>query len=272
MRTSLGSFWRRNLAFFRVGIITNLEYRVNFITDALVQPVLTTLIELTLWLAVFHSQASETIGGFTRAHYFAYAMWAAFMGRITANWMYEFRMIEEIESGSVNSVLSRPITYFEYYWSQFSGYKFVTTAVSFCIPLAVELWLDSPSILSRLPLAIALVFYFLFFVYTMSFCVVGLAFFFNRVYSITMAKNLFLWLLVGELFPLDLLPEPWKSWLISAPFAAGVYIPAGYVTGRFGPELVLQGFASVTLGIIVAGAIAAMIWKAGVRHYTGTGA
>ena len=269
---SLGNFWRRNLAFFRVGIITNLEYRVNFITDVLVQPVVTTLIELTLWVAVFHSQKSATIGGFTRESYFAYVMWGAFLGRITANWMYEYLMIESIDTGQINSVLARPITFFEYWWSQFFGYKAITTSVSFIVPVVVVLVAGVPEQLWRVPLALLLVAYYVFHVYIVSFCVTTLAFFFNRVYSITMAKNLFIWLLAGELFPLDLLPEPWKSLLISLPFASGVYIPAGYITGRFGADLVFQGFSSVTLGILFFGLIAAFGWFAGVRQYTGTGA
>jgi ABC-2 type transport system permease protein len=227
---------------------------------------------MTLWIAVFHSQSGSSIGGFSRAHYLSYALWGAFVGRITVNWMYEFRMIEEIESGSVNSVLSRPISYFEYYWSQFFGYKFATTLISFLVPLTVEFFVNSPVQLARLPLAVLLVFYYVFHVYIMSFCITALAFFFNRVYSITMAKNLFLWVLAGELFPLDLLPEPWKSWLIVLPFSSGVYIPVGYITGRFGHELLLTGFLSVTAGIFVFGALAIVTWRAGLRVYTGTGA
>ncbi|MEQ1876024.1 MAG: ABC-2 family transporter protein [Bdellovibrionia bacterium] len=245
---------------------------MNFITDALVQPVLTTLIELTLWLAVFHSNGSETIGGFSREYYFAYVMWGAFLGRITSNWMYEHYMIESIDTGQINSVLARPITFFEYYWSQFFGYKVVTTAVSFLVPVAVVFFAGAEEQLWRVPLALLLACYYVFNVYILSFCVSTLAFFFNRVYSITMAKNLFIWLLAGELFPLDLLPEPWKSWLIALPFASGVYIPAGYITGRFGPELIYQGFASVTLGILFFGLLASLGWYTGVRQYTGTGA
>lgn len=233
---------------------------------------LTTLIELTLWLAVFHSQASSTIGGFTREAYFSYVLWASFIDRITANWMYESMMIESIDTGQVNSVLTRPITYFEYFWSQFFGYKLITTAFSFSIPVVAVVVLGVPEQLQRLPLALALVFYYVFHTYLLSYCIATLAFYFNRVGSITTAKNLCLWLLAGSLFPLDLLPEPWRSWLVALPFASGVYVPAGYITGRFGPELVLQGFASVTVGILVLILVGSLSWRAGVRHYTGTGA
>ena len=255
-------------------MISNLEYRFNYFSDAILQPIASTLIELTLWYAVFASSMRTEIGGFGREYYLAYAMWGAFIARITANWMYEFKMIEEIDSGSVNSALVRPFSFYEYYLSQFLGYKIVTTAISMLIPISVTLWMGaaSPVQLSRLPAALGLVVYYLLLVHTISFCVASSALFLNRVYSFTVAKNLMLWLLSGELFPLDLLPSPWKEFLFALPFSCATYIPAAYVTGRIGPELFLRGFVSITVGLIVFGLLAKMLWARGMLRYTGTGA
>jgi ABC-2 type transport system permease protein len=272
LRKSFAIFWRRNLGFFRLAVITNLEYRVNYLTDAVLQPALATLIEITLWIAVFRSAGRAEIGGFTQEYYLAYVLWAAFLGRITTTWMYEYRMIEEIELGTVNSLLARPVSFFEYYLSQFMGYKLVTSAISLVFPLAVSLYFLLPTDFSRLPGALALVFYYLFFVHTLSFCIACLAFRLNKVTSFTVAKNLGLWLFSGELFPLDLLPEPWKGIFISLPFANAVYIPVGYLTGRADHSLLLQGFASATVGIAVAGLVAYGLWRSGLRRYSGTGA
>lgn len=230
------------------------------------------MIELTLWSAVFASSNRLSIGGFGREYYLAYALWAAFISRITANWMYEFRMIEEIDSGSVNTVLVRPLSYYEYYLSQFMGYKLVTTAISIVIPIGATFFMHSPTQLARLPLALLLVVFYLFLVHTISFCVATLALFFNRVFSLTMAKNLMLWLLGGELFPLDLLPSPWKEWLIALPFSCSAYIPVGYITGRIGLDVLLQGFVSVSLGLVFFGALGRVLWSRGMLRYTGTGA
>ena len=132
---SYAVFWRRNLGFFRLAIITNLEYRVNYLADAVLQPLFSALIELLLWIAVFRSISGNEIAGFSRENYLAYALWGAFVSRITSNWMYEFRMIEDIESGSINGLLVRPASFFEYYLSQFLGYKILTTAVSLVFPI-----------------------------------------------------------------------------------------------------------------------------------------
>jgi ABC-2 type transport system permease protein len=272
LKTSFTGFWRRNLAFFRLAVLTNLEYRFNFLTDAILQPLITGLIELTLWIAIFASATGTTIAGFSKEYYLSYALWAAFVSRITANWMYEYRMIDEIDSGSVNSILVRPMSFFEYYLAQLLGYKSITIFFSFLVPLALTTWMDLPTDFSKLPITLLLIGYYLILVQTMSFLIATIAFHLNRVHSMTIAKNLALWVLSGELFPLDLLPEPYRIWALNLPFANAVYIPVGYLTGRFPIDLVWHGFLTTTCGIAVIGSIAYAIWRRGVSQYAGTGA
>lgn len=227
---------------------------------------------MALWAAIFSAASITTINGFSKEYYLAYVLWGAFIARISTSWMYEHRMIDEIDTGSVNSVLARPISFYEYYLAQFMGYKALTSAFSLIVPILITSFIPGPTQLSRFPLAIALVFFYLLLVHTISFCIASCGFFFNRVHSFTVAKNFALWLATGELFPLDLIPEPFRQTLIALPFSAGVYLPVGYITGRVGLSEVAQGFVSVAAGLVVFGFIARLIWTAGRRHYSGTGA
>jgi ABC-2 type transport system permease protein len=272
LKKSFANFWRRNLGFARLAIVTNLEYRVNYLTDAILQPGIATAIELTLWYAIFAKSGVTELAGFGRESYIAYALWGAFVARLTTSWMYEFRMIEDIEMGSVNSLLARPVSFFEYYTSQFMGYKIITTAISLVVPLGACFAMRLPVHYDRLPMMILLCLYYLLLVQTISFCIACLAFRLNKVGSFTMAKNLGLWLFSGELFPLDMLPQPWRDILIAIPFSNAVFVPVGYLTGRVGMETVLQGFASITIGIALTGMLGAYMWKSGLRIYSGTGA
>lgn len=223
-------------------------------------------------MALFATAPSNTIGGFTREYYLAYVLWTAFVTRITTNWMYESRMIEEVELGTINGLLVRPMSFFEYYLSQLLGYKLATTAFSFFIPLILVWWMDLPTHFSRLPLALGLIVYYLLLVHTLSFLISTVAFHLNRVHSLTVAKNLALWLFTGELFPLDILPEPFRGLLLNLPFANAVYIPVGYVTGRFDEALLWHGFMTTSVGLVVFGGLAAGMWKWGISKYSGTGA
>lgn len=272
MKKSFAVFLKRNLAFAKLAVVTNLEYRLNYFIDAFVQPTLTTGIEILLWIAVFKGAQSETIAGFARESYLSYALWSAFFARIATSWMYESRMIEEVSSGSINSLIVRPMTFYEYYLSQLMGYKFVTTILSLIIPLLAAWYFNLPTIYSRVPLAMLLCFYYLILVHTISFIISTMAFHFTKISSMTAAKNLLMWILMGELFPLDLLPEPYKTIFISAPFASGTFIPVGYIIGRVDIQTVYNGFISVTVGLVVLNVIAAYLWKRGIDSYVGTGA
>lgn len=245
---------------------------MNFLIDAVLQPVLSSVIEVTLWAAIITGMGQTELAGFGREYYLAYALWATFVGRITINWMYEFTMLDEIDTGRVNAILMRPISFYEFYLSQFVGYKLFTGLVGLGFPIGVCLFMGLPVEPARIPLMILSLLYYLIFVHTLSFCVACMAFFLNRAQSFTGIKNLAIWVLAGELIPLDLYPEPFKTWLIHSPFASGVYIPVGYVTGRIGTELFLQSLVSVTGGIAVMGCVGAYLWRKGLRAYTGTGA
>jgi ABC-2 type transport system permease protein len=256
----------------RLAVLQQLEYRFNLIADTVIQPVIVGLVEITLWLTFFASTGQDDLAGFGRAYYLAYALWAAFIARLSASWMYEQQMIDDIESGTVNSVLVRPISFFEYYLGQLLGYKALITVISLIAPILICLNLDLPVQLSRLPLALALVFYFIIFGHVMSLIIASLGFFFSRVHHLTVAKNIALWMFTGEFFPLDLAPEPFRSVLLALPFSSAAFRPVGYITGRVDFSSMMQGFVSVSCGLLVLVPIATLMWNAGRRRYSGTGA
>ncbi len=210
--------------------------------------------------------------GYGREYYLAYAFWAAFISRISTSWMYETMMIEEVESGSINAILTRPVSFFEYYLGQLMGYKVLTTSASIMVPVVICLFMELPVDLLRLPLALALVFYYLVLVHIISMIIASLGFFFTRIHHLTVAKNITLWMFTGEFFPLDLAPEPFRSWLIALPFSSAVYRPVGYLTGRLDHATIWEGFVSITAGILILGLISSLLWKKGRERYSGTGA
>lgn len=269
---SFASFWNRNIAAARLAVLSHLEYRIDFFVDAIFQPVLSTGVELALWSSILTVGGLTQLNGFSRASYLSYILWALFVGRVSANWMYEMEMDDEIETGSINAILVRPISFYEYYLSQFLGYKLSTLVVSFICPLLVTMIFPTTVIWSHFPGMLALLFFYLFFVHTVSFAVSCLGFYITRVKGITGMKNMALWVLTGESFPLDLFPEPYKSWLVHSPFASGVYVPVAYLTGRVGNQELMQAFVSVGVGILVMAGIAYAMWKRGLRSYTGIGA
>lgn len=272
MKTLFTSFWRRNLALFKLGIVTNLEYRFNFFIDAFLQPILSVAIELLMWVAIFKSANATTIGGFTQDYYLAYAAWAPFIGRITISWMYESMMVEEVVSGSINTILTRPLSFYEYYLSQMMGYKIITTILSLMVPIFFSLYFKLPVHYERLPLVFLIIGYYLLLIHTLSFIISTFGFYLTRVRSLTLLKNISLTLLSGEVVPVDLMPNFLKKLFLILPFSNGVYTPLAYLTGRKNIEIIEYGFINITVSLCISGLIAYVLWKRGIREYTGTGA
>lgn len=240
--------------------------------DSVGQPIFAAGIEVLLWFAIFRTISSDTLGGYGLNHYLSYAMWASFVSRVCSNWMYEFRMITEIESGTLNTLLSRPVSFFESYLSQFLGYKLMTALLSWWVPVSAMLIFDLPMHWMRIPKVMLTVTLFLVLCHILSFTVSTLAFHLTKVSSFTVTKNLAMWVLSGELVPIDLMPEPYRSWLLWLPFSNAVYIPVGYLTGRVTDEVWLNGIFSILGGIVFFGSIAALAWRKGIEKYVGTGA
>lgn len=263
---------RRNAAAFRLAILAQIEYRFNFLVDAFFQPIVLIAVEGLLWWSIFSASGQSTINGYPRESYLAYVIWAGFFGRLSANWLYESRMCREVELGTINTLLTRPITFYEYYLSQFLGYKTVVALSSISIPILFCWTLGLPVLWGNLPIALTLLFCYLLFTYTISFCMASAAFFTTRISGFTGAKNITLWLLCGETFPLDLLPPSPASVILSLPFCAGVYLPISLLTGRQPLAVVPGAILSLVLGTLCFGLIGRLLWKRGVASYVGTGA
>lgn len=268
---SFVDFLKKKLAYIQLGIVSRLQYRFNLFTGVVVHPILVFAVESAFWLGLFHASGQTLLGGFTQAQYLTYLLWL--MLQIGgANWRLERLVIDDINSGAVNALLIRPTSFYEFHLGQLLGYKMLITAMSLPVVIGLALWWELPLYFDRLLPAIVMGFCYLIMIYTLNFAIASMAFFFDYVYSLNTTKNMIVWFLAGELFPLDLLPEPWRDWLIALPFSCGAFLPAGYISGRISTEIFLRGFVSLAIGMVCFSLIARYIWRLGLRNYSGTGA
>lgn len=259
-------------AYADLALRSQLEYRFNAVADWCLNPLISSVVELAMWWTMFEAMGVTTLGGFTREYYLSYATWAVFFSRISANWMYEFRMMQEVESGSINAILARPVSFYEFYLGQFMGYKMATALFSLWLPAVISVAVGGTTDFLRLPVSILLVLVYLVFTYNLTVCIVTLAFRLTKVSSFTVTKNFFIWLASGELFPLDLLPQGLKTLSMYLPFASACYVPVGFLTHRLGWSELGQSFVVTLVWASVVGGVAQWMWRRGVRAYTGTGA
>ncbi len=246
-------------------------YPADFVMGVLFIPLGAFLVEALFWLGLFDASGSETIGGYTSPHYVAYLLWLV-TGIGMANWRYERVMISEINTGGVNTLLLRPSSFYEYHLGQQLGQKFISAVLTVPILIGIVLIWDLPFHLNRLIPALMMGFSYVAVMFSLHFAVISMSFFYDHVYSLNNTKNMTIWFLTGELFPLDLLPSPMREWVIQLPFSCGTYLPAAYLTGRISTETFLHGFVSLGIGAVIFGLIARFVWRKGLRSYSGTGA
>lgn len=265
------SFWKRNLACIKLGIVNSLTYPLNFFMGIFLIPLCIFLVEAAFWSGLIHASGSPLLGGFPISYYLSYFLWLILrLGSI--NWSFERSMIAEINSGAVNALLLRPSSFYEYHLGQLLGQKLIIVLTMTPIVFFISWMWELPFHAERYPAALLMGFLYVILIFSLHFAVASMAFFLDHVYSLNLTKNMIIWFLTGELMPLDLMPSPWREWIIALPFSCGIYLPASYISGRISTDVFMRGFVSLIIGGIVFGLFARYVWRRGLRCYGGTGA
>ena len=265
------SFLKKNLACIRLGIASRTTYPLDFFMAIAVLPLCYFLVEAAFWNGLIEASGNELLGGFPARYYLGYFLYTVLqLGSM--NWRFERTMIAEINSGAVNALLLRPSSFFEYHLGQLLGQKLITAVVMLPVISFIAWVWDLPFHAERLPVVFLMGIGYVILLFSLHFAVASMAFFFDNVYSLNTSKNMIIWMLTGELMPLDLLPSPIREWVIALPFSCGIYMPAAYLSGRIDTNAFMKGFISLAVGGIVFGLLARFVWKRGLRRYSGTGA
>jgi ABC-2 type transport system permease protein len=229
------------------------------------------LVEAAFWSGLIASSGNSTLGNFAVRDYLGYFLYTLLqLGSM--NWRFERAMIAEINSGAVNALLLRPSSFFEYHLGLLLGQKLITAVVMLPVIAGIARAWDLPFHAERVPMVLLMGFSYVILLFSLHFAVAAMAFFFDNVYSLNNSKNMIVWILTGDLMPLDLLPSPMREWVIALPFSCGVYRPAAYLSGRIELEDFMAGFISLAVSAVIFGLLARLVWERGLRRYGGTGA
>jgi ABC-2 type transport system permease protein len=265
------SFLKKNLACIRLGISSRITYPIDFVMAITVIPICYFLVEAAFWSGLIEASGNELLAGFPVRYYLGYFLYTILkLGSI--NWRFERAMIAEINNGAVNALLLRPSSFFEYHMGQLLGQKLITSFVMVPVVALIAWEWDLPFHSERLPIVLLMGICYVILLFSLHFAVAAMAFLFDNVYSLNNTKNMMIWVLTGELMPLDLLPSPIREWIIALPFSCGIYLPAAYLSGRINADVFMKGFISLAIGGVFYGLLARFVWKHGLRRYSGTGA
>lgn len=259
--------WRR---VFSVFVQDALVYRavavVWILTDtipALVMPL--------LWRASFNGRA--TIAGFSPSDFTAYYLVLLLVTNlIQCHVMWD--MATEIKEGRFSSFLIRPFSYRAMHYLGFLAWRLMRT-VLFLPVFALVVFVFRHSLhwqdyQAGGPFFASLILgHFVSFFTTYAFGL--LALFFVETRSLFNFWYMPLIIFSGQLAPLALFPPGWQTVAKFLPFRYTIALPTEIFLGRLSPAEVAQGMLAQVVWIIVGYAGGSLLWRAGLKRFTGVG-
>ena len=262
--------WRKWAQSIKTSLIKSATYKINFLLTLFVPIFIYFFIKYNLWTAIYHFNGAELIKGYTLKKMIQYQFWILILDLFVKSQFFSLNLSEEIRLGRISSFLLYPFSFIKYQSSLFISDKiiqlFAGTAV-LCAALFLS-WVDpaEPGILIR---AFVLIFMVSGFWFLTQVGIGFLAFWLEETWSINVSIRFLTAFLSGSLLPLDLYPELFKNILVWTPFPYLIYFPVKMLMG----ETVPFGFVCGVLGgwLIVLAIFNSLLWKKGLKLYTGSG-
>lgn len=261
---------------FLVGLQSNLIYRWNFLIRASFSA-FHLVVVFMLWSAAFAGKT--TIGGFDIAQTMTYFVALMVMQFFISAFNEDYQISEEIRNGLINQFLLKPINYFIYRLSIFGAARLVSGLFAI-VPLLIAIpflreYLALPSgsgEVWRLFLGIPAMAMSAMIQFTIAFCFGLLTFWFLEIQSFIILSYAVETLLAGQIFPLDLLPQPLYTISQFLPYYYQMYFPVAIFTGRLNdPAAVAQGLGIQFTWLVILLLLSRLLWMRGLRRHTAVG-
>lgn len=277
--TRLTAWW----TILRISLEERLVYRGDFALGTLMRflPIVT---QIFLWGAVFESLEAAgrgaggrpTIQGYGYQDFVAYYL-LTMVGRAFSSMPgLASGIAKQIRSGEIKKFLIQPIDWLGFLLLSRMAHKIAYYSVAIgpfalvfflCRGYFVEGWPDATT-LALFSLSLLLSFLLGFFLES----ALGLVgFWFLEISSLLFVYMLLNFFLSGHMFPLDMLPEPWRSIVQWLPLRYLAYFPAAVFLGKIQGAELYWGLAiqvAWTIGFFV---LTRFLWARGLRRYSGYG-
>jgi ABC-2 type transport system permease protein len=280
-RRALAKYWR----IFRVSLIERLVYRGDFFLSTVLRflPMLTTIL---LWEAIF-AGARDPEGGKTQLAGFTLHQMIAYLLLVHIGRMFSsmpglaYGIARDIREGTLKKYLLQPLDMLGYLVSYRAAHK-VAYIVTASIPYGLLFFLcrsyfdDLPETAATRSISTLLVFLAsLLLGFVMGFffeaCIGTIGFWFLEVTSLLYVVNTISFFVSGQMFPLDLLPEPWAGLLKALPFQYLAYFPATVFLGKVEGTALLSGLLLELCWAVFFIGLSRALYRLGLRRYSAYG-
>lgn len=261
------------LTIFQISWQNEFIYRLNFILWRL-RNVLRFLMTYFLWTGIFVS--NKNVFGYSQQEMITYVFLVLFVYALVLSAPSGDHIGGEIGNGDLSNYLVKPVNYLKFWFTRDVASKFLN--ISFSIIEIGSLWLIfRPELQFQTNLTSILGFI------VICFSAVLIYFFFNvsarmvafwtpeNTWGLAFLTLIFIEILAGGIFPLDILPKGIYNLLQFTPFPYLAYFPiaifVGKITGLEMLRIIGQSFIWIALMFFVA----KLVWFKGLMTYSSEG-
>ncbi|GMG77413.1 ABC transporter permease [Bacillus safensis] len=254
-----------------MAIQTAFQYRFNTLLY-MAFSLLPLIAVIYLWQNVYAQK--QIIEGYTIDSMITYLIIAKILETLLLP-AFHWSIQDEVSSGELSKYLTKPISYWGFWFSKNTGNKLVQL-ILISIPMVIialsnrEYFLF-PNFHDIAGLIVAVILAMILY-YSLYFLVSLFSFYFVEIASFFFTVDILLELLSGTLFPLKLLPEPFFIIVKNLPFAYLIDFPANIYLGRLGVDEILYGLFIQLIWIGILSAFSKYAWKRAMSKYESVGA
>lgn len=263
---------QKYLTIFSVSWQNGFVYRLNFILWR-IRAVIVILAVYFLWAALFES--NKVLFGYTKEQMLTYVFLVLILRSIIMS-LKSFDISGEIQDGKLSNYLIKPMNYHLYWFAVDVSDKLLNILFSILEVIILYFVLKPPIFIQTDPMTLlffavavlsAMLLYFILgnASSNLSFWLPG------NAWGFWFLLFIFVELLGGVTFPLDVLPAAIYKLVMFLPFPYLIYFPANVYLGEIQGGALLQGFAVMAFWITVLIFVVRLEWKKGIVIYEAQG-
>ena len=251
-----------------------MAYRLNFVLE-IAGSIVSSLVVVFLWLAIYRSAGRELIGGYTVAEMVTYLLGSGLISTFILNTAENPETSQSIQDGTLSSMLIQPITPYGVWFIRDIGSKLFILMLGLAGYLVIFFFFREYLVFSFGPQ------YFLLFLFSILMAAVLqfllfealslLAFWVENTYGIRFTMRVIMEVTAGAIIPLSFFPVFMQKAFSLLPFPYMIYLPMRIYLGKISEGQILAEFlkeAGWIAGLIL---INGYIWQKGVRQYMAMG-
>jgi len=259
---------------FKLVWIERLVYRVNFVLEIL-SGILSSLIIVFLWMAIYKSGGKGVIGGYTLGEMVTYLLGAGLINSFILSTAENPETSQSIQDGTLSTLLIKPMSPYGVWFVRDIGSKMFYFLMGLAGYLVVLFFFRDYLVFSInltyllflfLSLLLAALLQFFFFE-----ALSLLAFWVENTYGIRFTMRVIMEVVGGAIIPLSFFPQILQKIFFCLPFPFLIYLPMRIYLGKIQLNEIPVEFMKMLGWIVGLALLNLIIWKRGIRQYVSMG-